>query len=540
MKTIFAVLIILFWPALASAQDRTFTDVDVTQTCKMSRGMFKSEQMAIDEFLAYHFEKQRRTSLSFNFEFNFAYHPLGLVMRFTRGGCYDSAFLKELMRAMNDAMQKTEIPEEDLIRPVDRWATGPEYIERFKRVGAYVEFGLEMYVVLGDPAPLRDAISRLEALKAQGNTNAMIALAELGGAVKYRNMKRYFPNAPMFARIPFQTAKSLQKIFDNKPLMSVLTRTKNPLLAVLERFDRVEGGATLRSWYFRLTDPEMIALQKRLSGAAEQNIKDAAASGDALASVILLTGKADPVHLNLCVPQPKGWQRTKHSASTLSRLDDPQAVVSTLRRWVVEDRYTEYVPYYRLETPIAATTLYLANIASDCGYSNYKKPDVPGNSFNMMSQDLAIEMVKHFARNSHWDEKPYLALTYSRWYGADLSPGLAVALAIDRGSGDAGKYYAAARFLLGNGAYLADKKPKQFFDVWVPRFSRQTIREAQKILAKYRLYKSGIDGIAGPGFRRAVLALDCPDSSKPEACFPETGRMSSFREESWLRPYLVE
>lgn len=85
------------------------------------------------------------------------------------------------------------------------------------------------------------------------------------------------------------------------------------------------------------------------------------------------------------------------------------------------------------------------------------------------------------------------------------------------------RHYAAAR-ILPQGAYNEGNEHRDdTVDRFIDRLSRETIREAQKIMAEHGYYTAGIDGIPGPNFRAGLRQWSgfCHkdrDGSYPDKC----------------------
>jgi hypothetical protein len=102
------------------------------------------------------------------------------------------------------------------------------------------------------------------------------------------------------------------------------------------------------------------------------------------------------------------------------------------------------------------------------------------------------------------------------------------------------RHYAAAR-ILPQGAYNeGDEHRDENIDRFIDRLSRETIREAQKIMAEHGYYTAGIDGIPGPNFRAGLRQWSyfCHkdrDGSYPDKC---VWAGSALLEADWARPFL--
>ncbi|MEZ5911325.1 MAG: peptidoglycan-binding domain-containing protein [Paracoccaceae bacterium] len=171
-----------------------------------------------------------------------------------------------------------------------------------------------------------------------------------------------------------------------------------------------------------------------------------------------------------------------------------------------------------------------ANIASDCFFGTGN----PG-PFGINDLKFSREMVFRTA-----------LVVSDGWLDAGTS--LALALAIDQTDGhDDGRYLAAARLLLFGAKSLVQPDENKisssidFYQNLLPRFSRETIVEAQRILKEYGFYPSSLDGVPGPAFRKAMLEAKggCHYTIAKEHslyCLPYGPEL---RNEDWLKPYLL-
>ena len=116
---------------------------------------------------------------------------------------------------------------------------------------------------------------------------------------------------------------------------------------------------------------------------------------------------------------------------------------------------------------------------------------------------------------------------------------LAYAFFVDKYYDSPDRHYAAARALQAGGYIEALQHHNERVDAIVERLSRETVREAQRIMAEYGYYTSALDGIPGPNFRNGLLQLTdyCRTDfgQTPEKCL-QIG--PALLDHEWAHPFL--
>ncbi|MCC5977286.1 MAG: hypothetical protein JJU21_04440 [Salinarimonas sp.] len=127
--------------------------------------------------------------------------------------------------------------------------------------------------------------------------------------------------------------------------------------------------------------------------------------------------------------------------------------------------------------------------------------------------------------------------------GALFQWGLALVYAsfVDQFYDSPDRHYAAARFLQAGGYIETLEHHNESVDAFVEDLSRETVREAQRIMAEYGYYTSTIDGIPGPNFRNGLMQWTsyCRTDfgQTPDKCI-RTGPY--LLDHDWARPFLGE
>lgn len=475
------------------AEDSREVASETTLSCPYQPNYGEARVYTIDGYMADRFERYVNEGAATYWRI----YPVQDVERFIVGGCTDDRFFRGLTRAISDRIIELGISERDLLKPLDSQSP-------FGVFGDFWNIAYQMYF-LGYPELVTRAVQRLQDLKAENNTRAMIALAMLGGIEGNYSRPRSLKSELAMYESWFSDPIFMKRVADY------------PLFGITAKFT---GFGAHDAEY---VDTRYDALQKRLSDQVDENLAQAAALGDRVAMVHQVAGNAtgykpcDQDHENEWLNAPD-W-RTKFLSQP-----DPDATFKALRA-LVEEVITSDTTSANALGAAKDLAIGLANIASDCDYATEN-----AGSFGIGTEAEAVELLQ-LAASAPLEVKASVA------FGNEAT--LAIALGLDRGPGGSGKYHAAARFLVVGASGFADIYTDETFDIWVPRFSRATIREAQRILAEIDLYTAGIDGIAGPGFRKAIEELDCfvPGGTPPPPCF--TGRAYELRAEPWARPYLT-
>jgi len=118
-------------------------------------------------------------------------------------------------------------------------------------------------------------------------------------------------------------------------------------------------------------------------------------------------------------------------------------------------------------------------------------------------------------------------------------PALVYALFVDQYYDSPDRHYAAARILQAGGYIESLDFHNERVDAVIGTFSRETVREAQRIMAEYGYYTAAIDGIPGPNFRNGLMQwndecrLDFGEN--PQKCL----RLGpALLDHEWVHPFL--
>lgn len=415
--------------------------------------------------------------------------PYMTVEYFLSAGCTNDEFLWGLVEGLGERLLA------DIEEDQEKLLSGDD---PFMPATIYLRIAEELYV-LGQTKPLETLLANYRRMRDANDPRAAVTLAVLGG----------IPDTILFANLSQRLGRSSIDLEATAP-----KTLSHPLFALQTKFS---DPYTIRA---KLIDPYIDEVQEELRKERDDNLSLAVDADHAAAIVFSIAG--GPRELDPCLQRSGStWNTRKY----FLRLDDPEGATQHLRR-LVEGVIASGELSAELLGAVQNLAFGLANIASDCAFSSGD----PGGGFGIQDDVFAHEMVQIAASTPM---KVSAASTYN-------DDSLAIALVIEMGPGDDGRHYAAARFLIQgmqNGPYDANY---ELYDSWVPRFSNMTIREAQRILQEYGLYTSGIDGVAGVGFREAIDAINCWESAKerfPNACL--LGTAEELRSQPWARPYLT-
>lgn len=477
-----AVLVLLSVPL--HAQSAKSASVGVEPSCVTN---YAGQRL---EFTVAEFVERRFAGNSIDYRF---FSPFRVLNEFISEGCDDAQFLSDLPIAINRRLLEVGFSDDDILG-ISILASNADLFE--DPIGQFLDTAIEMYF-LGFDEHIRRAINRISALKESNNTKALIGLAILGGITgseikslnyrmkrKYENLYNFYSRVGTFYKIRFNTEND-QIILDNN-------------LSNIERL---------------------------LSEAAHDNLLKAAILGDRAALVLQISGAAvdfDPCH-----------RTNNFDTLTLEDMTRKQFLALSDRMKAFRDLYqlVKDMISSKVEARhglVVRLAIGLANIASDCIYAN----ENPG-PFGINSSSSAIELL-HIATAAPF----YMGSISSPQIDYSFQIALAVALGIERGFSSSQKFYAAARFMLAGAAEMKEIYADELFEIWLPRYSRKTIIEAQKMLAADGLYKSSIDGIPGRGFRNAIEKLDCDGGVFKNSCL--SGKTKEVWAETWARPFLID
>jgi hypothetical protein len=186
-----------------------------------------------------------------------------------------------------------------------------------------------------------------------------------------------------------------------------------------------------------------------------------------------------------------------------------------------------------IPSDVRALSIDAANALSMCGFDYSALPDDHGSELPVRAHDL-VHLAAH-AWDSTWpDENELFTLAYS----------------MQENAVDDGAHYAAARLFVnalslhaGNDFVIDKDTHDKILDFWFGAMNKRTVVEAQKMMKEYGLYRSGIDGIVGRGFRAGIskIGKSCQTDylepvPYPNLCVDPVAAKNKSAD--WLKPYL--
>lgn len=283
-------------------------------------------------------------------------------------------------------------------------------------------------------------------------------------------------------------------------------------------------------------DHPIMAIAPGLREEAAANLTRAGELGFAPAHIIRLTG-TDPERFDPCqVPRSSGrWLSGQPDddeepgnafLEAFSELPEREELALDFINWprgiidgvISPDGRMSWHPDLRLAGRLAFN---YAGIRSNCAFSTEE------HAF-----DFGVENLEEAAIGLR-----YAMLEQGTRPG--MSEALVFAWFIDAFHEGPDRHYAAARYLQA-GAYRERlEHHNENVDRFIERLTRETIREAQKIMAEHGYYTSTIDGIPGPGFRSGLRRWShfCTTEGfgHPRKCM--TG-ISDDADAAWILPFI--
>ena len=302
-------------------------------------------------------------------------------------------------------------------------------------------------------------------------------------------------------------------------------------------FSRTVERFGLTDWV-EAEDHPILTLAPELREEAAANLERAGDLGFAPAHIIRLTG-TDPERFNPCEASRPGFRAWGSQTSedkepsnafleAFIELPDREKIAVDLINWprgiidgvISPDRRMSWHP----DLPIAGRiALSYASIRSNCAFSTEE------HSF-----DFGVENMDEAATGLR-----YAMLVQGTRPG--MREALVFAWFIDAFHESPERHYAAARYLQAGGYRERLEHHDEVVDRFIERLSRETIREAQKIMAQYGYYTSAIDGIPGPNFRNGLRQWSgfCATEGfqHPQKCL---AGISDDADAAWMFPFMED
>ncbi|WP_138421483.1 hypothetical protein [Maritimibacter alexandrii] len=424
-----------------------------------------------------------------------SYSPIKEANGFASNSCQDEEFFASLLQAMSDALVALPIPD--------------DYYYSRAHLGGVNEHianpALEMHM-LGYPEPLQSLLAKLREMRDAGDPRAASALAHLG----------ILPPGGLYRSLAY-FAESAANNLSSARLDGVV-----PALQDHAKYSEERGYFGMSQ--VKVTDPELLALQNEIAASSNRNRDLAVAGGSVGASILHLQedGLGAGVLLSSICPSPDTQFNYAQVRERFGQFKDPKLVVAKMVTFVSDFAEAEGREHNGLTAQDVA--LVAAQLASDCAFGPFAARD----SYGINDMDLARQAVRAgllVSKKAAFVKRPLA---------------LAASLGIETGPEFDLKHMAAARFLLLGNPYWTEVSGERDYDAVVKRLSRETISEAQKLLSDDGLYDSGIDGVAGRGFKEGMRklgggsCLQAPDNY-PNICKPND--VSGILATDWGKAY---
>lgn len=362
-----------------------------------------------------------------------------------------------------------------------------------------------------------------------------------------------------------ETATELLMLGYDEPIMGILdalrdrAETGDPAgmtaLGYLGTSQTAAAEWRRKQWYFREVIPQtaerfgltdwveaedhpILTLAPELREEAAANLERAGDLGFAPAHIIRLTG-TDPERFNPCEASRPGFRAWGSQTSedkepsnafleAFIELPEREKIALDLLNWprgiidgvISPGGRMSWHPDLRTAGRFAFN---YAGIRSNCAFSAAE------HAF-----DFGVENMDEAATGLR-----YAMLVHGTRPG--LSEALVFAWFIDAFHESPERHYAAARYLQAGGYRERLEHHDEVVDRFIERLSRETIREAQKIMAQYGYYTSAIDGIPGPNFRNGLRQWSdfCATEGfqHPQKCL---AGISDDADAAWMFPFMED
>ncbi|WIY24335.1 peptidoglycan-binding domain-containing protein [Parasedimentitalea psychrophila] len=435
---------------------------------------------------------------------------LSAMELFLLSGCNDDEFLKSLPSAVAEEFLKFDIPDDVMFSIAAPGRANTDIM--------YLTLSLHL---LGYPKPLERQLEKFREIRDGGDPRGATALAILGGVgdLQMDSLKTTLDEI-------------LTSFVTSDGKLSTETNYSKISLHTTYGFPKKYEVRTDEYGYVaaELVDPDLLEISDALAATADANLSAAMELGYGPAYMYKFGDAPNIVNVCGLMAPDIGSNRGRIDVrAEFTGFPNPRKALLDMGKFVevsaAPNWNADKSPGFRRYTQYFA--LIVANIASDCAYALHGDH----GSYGVVDNEFAEKMI-------------LLGASALRNFSIDGRIAMGTAWVIEKNSNEDDKHYAAARFFLMAAPFLADLGEdigggdNSFYSKWVPRFSPQTIIEVQKILSEYGFYTSGIDGVPGPAFRRAIKAArgKCRLPNEfPNLCLPKIG--SDVRRASWARPY---